>query len=53
MMVSWDGGQGERIPAYATRVVQDEQTKVFSAQVWSPEPYNGKCAVSAPTLVRS
>ncbi len=42
MMVSWDGGQGERIPAYATRVVQDEQTKVFSAQVWSPEPYKWK-----------
>ena len=29
--------QGERIPAWATRVVQDEQTKIFSAQVWKPE----------------
>ena len=38
--VHWDGGQGERIPAWATRVVQDEQTKIFSAQVWAPEqPY--------------
>ena len=37
MHVYWDGGNGERIPAYATRVVQDEQTKVFSAQVWNPE----------------
>lgn len=40
MMVRWQGGQGERIPAYATRVVQDEQTHIFSAQVWDPaEPY--------------
>lgn len=37
MMVHWHGGYGERIPAYATRVVQDEQTHLFSAQVWSPE----------------
>lgn len=35
--IYWDGGQGERIPAWATRVVQDEQTKIFSAQVWAPE----------------
>ena len=41
--VYWDGGQGERIPAWATRVVQDEQTKIFSAQVWAPEkPYKFK-----------
>ncbi len=40
MSVHWDGGQGERIPAWIRRVVQDEQTKVFSAQVWNPEqPY--------------
>ena len=40
MYVCWDGGCGERIPAYATRVVQDEQTHIFSAQVWCPEkPY--------------
>ena len=38
--IHWDGGQGERIPAWATRVVQDDQTKIFSAQVWAPErPY--------------
>ena len=35
--VYWEGGQGERIPSYATRVVQDEQTKIFSAQVWAPK----------------
>ena len=37
MMVHWDGGQGERIPAYATRVVQDEVTHIFSAQVYDPK----------------
>ncbi|MDE6345042.1 MAG: alpha amylase C-terminal domain-containing protein [Muribaculaceae bacterium] len=36
MKVHWDGGEGERIPAYATRVVQDEQSHIFSAQVWAP-----------------
>ena len=40
MLVEWDGGMGERIPAYATRVVQDDRTKIFSAQVYAPEkPY--------------
>jgi len=40
LRIHWQGGQGERIPAYATRVVQDEQTAIFSAQVWQPEhPY--------------
>lgn len=38
--VEWPGGGGERIPAYATRCVQDDQTKAFCAQVWDPdEPY--------------
>ena len=36
MKVHWRGGEGERIPAWATRVVQDENTKIFSAQVWNP-----------------
>ena len=41
MKVYWEGGEGERIPAYANRVVQDETTKIFSAQVWAPEkPYH-------------
>ncbi|MBQ2171280.1 MAG: alpha amylase C-terminal domain-containing protein [Paludibacteraceae bacterium] len=34
LLVEWQGGWGERIPSYATRVVQDDQTKLFSAQVW-------------------
>ena len=37
LIVHWEGGQGERIPAWATRVVQDEETHIFSAQVWNPE----------------
>ncbi len=38
--VHWDGGEGERIPAWTRRVVQDDDTKIFSAQVWDPEkPY--------------
>ncbi len=40
LKVYWDGGSGERIPAWADRVVQDEHTHIFSAQVWCPEqPY--------------
>ena len=42
MHVYWDGGSGERIPAWCQRVVQDEATKIFSAQVWNPEPYQWK-----------
>jgi 1,4-alpha-glucan branching enzyme len=37
LIVQWNGGSGERIPAWTQRVVQDEETKVFSAQVWCPE----------------
>lgn len=49
--VYWEGGQGERIPAWATRVVQDEQTKIFSAQVWAPEkPYKFKKKTFKPDI---
>ena len=34
--VEWPGGGGERLPAYATRCVQDPDSKVFCAQVWHP-----------------
>jgi len=33
----WPGGCGERIPAYARRVVQDSENGQFCAQVWAPE----------------
>lgn len=49
MLVRWNGGEGERIPAYATRVVQDENTHLFSAQVWAPEqPYEWKVSRFKP-----
>jgi 1,4-alpha-glucan branching enzyme len=35
--IHWEGGQGKRIPAWANRVVQDDHTKMFNAQVWAPE----------------
>ena len=43
LKIKWNGGEGERIPSYANRVVQDERTKIFSAQVWAPtESYEFK-----------
>ena len=40
LLVCWNGGQGERIPAWCRRVVQDPETHIFSAQVWEPPtPY--------------
>ena len=41
--VHWREGRGERIPAYARRVVQDPSTNLFCAQVWQPpKPYAWK-----------
>jgi 1,4-alpha-glucan branching enzyme len=43
LSVHWKGGKGERIPSYATRLIQDPRTKIFTAQVWNPEkPYKWK-----------
>ena len=43
LKIKWNGGEGERIPSYANRVVQDDTTKIFSAQVWAPaKPYEFK-----------
>ena len=40
MYVTWNGGAGDRIPAYARRVIQDKITGLFCATVWNPEkPY--------------
>ncbi|MDD4869994.1 MAG: alpha amylase C-terminal domain-containing protein [Kiritimatiellae bacterium] len=40
LYVRWPGGEGDRIPVYARRVVQDDTTKIFNAQVWAPDkPY--------------
>lgn len=49
MRVEWNGGSGERIPAYATRVVQDSVTHIFSAEVYAPEnPYKFKVKKFTP-----
>ena len=39
LLVEWPGGSGERLPSHTTRAVQDPYTKVFTAQVWQPAPY--------------
>jgi 1,4-alpha-glucan branching enzyme len=40
LRMHWSGGSGDRIPAYARRVVQDADTLIFNAQVWRPTvPY--------------
>jgi len=36
LRLHWGGGNGDRIPAYARRVVQDPETLIFNAQVWQP-----------------
>jgi 1,4-alpha-glucan branching enzyme len=45
-----DPGAGDRIPAYARRVVQNPETKIFSAQVWEPPAYRWKHPRPAPVL---
>lgn len=51
LIICWDGGEGERIPAWATRVVQDSVTNVFSAQVWAPnDPYKFKINSFSPDV---
>ncbi len=45
LWVEWQGGCGERIPTYVRRVVQDDISKVFSAEVWQPnKQYHWKYA---------
>ncbi|MBO6012494.1 MAG: 1,4-alpha-glucan-branching enzyme, partial [Bacteroidales bacterium] len=51
LKVYWNGGEGERIPAWADRTVQDEQTKIFSAHVWAPEhPYKFRYSQFVPQV---
>ncbi len=43
LSVHWAINYGKRIPAWATRAVQDPNTHIFNAQVWAPEnPYQWK-----------
>ncbi len=49
LRIHWAGGEGDRIPAYARRVVQDPKTLIFNAQVWSPrESYRWKIDFKRP-----
>ncbi len=49
MLVEWPGGSGLRIPAFTRKVVQDEKSKLFTAEVWTPEtPYVFKNPVPPP-----
>lgn len=51
LSVHWEGGSGERIPSYASRVVQDDKTKIFNAQVWQPDkPYSWRCDNFTPPV---
>lgn len=51
IFVEWQGGSGERIPAWAKRVVQDPETRLFSTQVWEPEnKYVYKCKKFIPDI---
>ncbi len=36
LRMSWPGGEGDRLPAWGRRVIQNEVTKAFDAQVWQP-----------------
>ena len=50
LSVHWAVDCGKRIPAWAIRAVQDSQTHIFNAQVWSPDkPYEWK----NPDFIRS
>jgi len=49
LRVHWNGGGGDRIPAWARRVVQDPRTLIFNAQVWAPpSPYEWQCGAFRP-----
>lgn len=46
----WHGGQGDRLPAWGQRVVQDRETHAFSAQVWEETKYAWQHATPVPTV---
>ncbi|RUA02593.1 MAG: 1,4-alpha-glucan-branching enzyme [Deltaproteobacteria bacterium] len=49
LRIHWPGGAGDRIPAWARRVVQDPDTLIFNAQVWDPpEGYHWRCLDFSP-----
>jgi 1,4-alpha-glucan branching enzyme len=49
LRIHWPAGKGDRIPAYAQRVIQDPKTLIFNAQVWKPpKPYRWKSKFKLP-----
>lgn len=48
LRMHWPGGAGDRLPAYARRVVQDQATKIFNGQIWLPDPYRWQHAFQRP-----
>ena len=51
LRIYWEGGSGERLPAYARYIVQDNQTLEFSAKIWFPEnPYSFMHSAPANTV---
>lgn len=36
LWIEWENGAGERLPGYVRRVVQDDLSKIYAAQVWEP-----------------
>ena len=56
LKIIWPGGEGDRIPTAAKRVVQDPHTLIFNAQVWHPKhPHhwkiNGFIPQKSPLLI--
>ena len=49
LRVHWQGGSGDRLPAWGRRMVQDPQSLIFSAQVWRPE-HSYAWKVAAPVM---
>lgn len=43
LFIRWNGGSAYRLPSYGNRMVQNENDKVFNAEIWAPEqPYQWK-----------
>jgi 1,4-alpha-glucan branching enzyme len=37
LLIKWNGGEAYRLPSYANRVVQDDISLIFNAEIWSPD----------------
>lgn len=52
LLVFWEGDSGERIPAYARRCIQDENTKLFDAQIWDSSDFKWQHESPAKNIKR-